>query len=68
MEGDVVGDMAGDAFGKRCSMPEKVTLRGLQLWVTHTGVWTPLRKCSHGPPTQGQDNPEGLQLVKEVQQ
>lgn len=29
MEGDVVGNMDGDALGKRCSMPEKIPLRGL---------------------------------------
>lgn len=51
MEGGVVGDMAGEAFGKKCSMPEKVPLGGLQLGVTHAGVRTPLRTCGHGPPT-----------------
>jgi len=66
VKGNVVGDVDGDALGKRCSMPEKVPLRGLQLWVTHDGVWTPLRTLAMGYPYKGRDTPEGLQLVKEV--
>lgn len=31
MEGDVVGDTAGEALRKKCSMPEQVPLGGLQL-------------------------------------
>lgn len=57
MEGDIVEDMVRDALGKRCCIPEKVPLGGLQLWVPRTGVWTPLRICGHETHIGGQGHP-----------
>lgn len=56
--------MSGNTVGKRCSMPEKVHLGGLQLWVTHAGVWPPLRNCGLGPHMQGQGQPWGTASCK----